>query len=555
MVNIESAQDLLELLQASQGVEELDLSSISYALYARKSTTSEDRQASSVPDQIKECMDKVVIPNDLNTPKIYKDNFSAKVAGTRDDFKNLIKDIENGRINGLIAWHPDRLSRNMKEAGEIIDLVDRGLIKDLRFATFTFENTPAGKMLLGITFVIAKQYSEHLAESVDRGNKRAVEDGEFIGKYKHGYVVNERREFEPDSYGFTLVKHMFEMALEGKAQKEILAWINDQSYRVQKRPGGEYVEHTWDKDDVSKLLKDPHYVGVHKWGKTLVNLTDRYDFEPMISVHDFFKINKIDSLQSDKVLAIRHPRVRDTRAKLLNGMIYCADCGNTMSSMVVDKRDKVTNEITSSRYYYRCETENCHVRGKSARAGLVIGSAQEFLEQYLFVTKSNYTEYVKKAKEEARKQSVRLDSTISGLKTLIANKQNSYDKTKEIIISDPKFKEHYDLDKYVKEIANLRSKYEKDIRSRAEIKSSFATFEEYLKLFESTAVILGKIRDMETMDALIRIFFSNFTVQPITKGSYKGATVSYELKEPWKGFVDNGDFVCGGLLQRNPNPF
>jgi hypothetical protein len=35
MVNIESAQDLLELLQASQGVEELDLSSISYALYAR----------------------------------------------------------------------------------------------------------------------------------------------------------------------------------------------------------------------------------------------------------------------------------------------------------------------------------------------------------------------------------------------------------------------------------------------------------------------------------------------------------------------------------------
>lgn len=137
MVNIESAQDLLELLQASQGVEELDLSSISYALYARKSTTSEDRQASSVPDQIKECMDKVVIPNDLNTPKIYKDNFSAKVAGTRDDFKNLIKDIENGRINGLIAWHPDRLSRNMKEAGEIIDLVDRGLIKDLRFATPT----------------------------------------------------------------------------------------------------------------------------------------------------------------------------------------------------------------------------------------------------------------------------------------------------------------------------------------------------------------------------------------------------------------------------------
>lgn len=86
----------------------------------------------------------------------------------------------------------------MKEAGVIIDLVDRGLIKDLRFATFTFENNPAGKMLLGITFVMAKQYSEHLSESVDRGNKRAIEDAEFIGKFKHGYILDSNRFFQPD---------------------------------------------------------------------------------------------------------------------------------------------------------------------------------------------------------------------------------------------------------------------------------------------------------------------------------------------------------------------
>ena len=162
------------------------LKPVRYGLYARKSTTSEDRQASSIEDQIKECVDKVITPNGLNVKKIYKESFSAKIADIRDEFNKLIDDIENGRIDGLIAWHPDRLSRNMKEAGVIIDLVDRGLIKDLRFATFTFENNPAGKMLLGITFVMAKQYSEHLSESVDRGNKRAIEDAEFIGKFKHG---------------------------------------------------------------------------------------------------------------------------------------------------------------------------------------------------------------------------------------------------------------------------------------------------------------------------------------------------------------------------------
>ena len=107
----------------------------------------------------------------------------------------------------------------MKEAGVIIDLVDRGLIKDLRFATFTFENNPAGKMLLGITFVMAKQYSEHLSESVDRGNKRAIEDAEFIGKFKHGYILDSNRFFQPDPKNFTKVKHMFELALNGKSQR------------------------------------------------------------------------------------------------------------------------------------------------------------------------------------------------------------------------------------------------------------------------------------------------------------------------------------------------
>lgn len=175
---------------------------------------------SSIEDQIDDCYEKVIIPNKLNIVKTYQASFSAKVADLRDDFNAMIKEVESGNIDGVVAWHPDRLSRNMKEAGAIIDLVDRGLIRDLKFATFNFENTPAGKMLLGITFVIAKDYSDHLSESVNRGNRRAVEDGEFIGKFKHGYVLDSNRYFLPDPLNFAKVEHMFEMALGGKSQKD-----------------------------------------------------------------------------------------------------------------------------------------------------------------------------------------------------------------------------------------------------------------------------------------------------------------------------------------------
>ena len=165
-------QQLLELLQAGlpEDVAKVDTSTVRYGLYARKSTTSEDKQASAIPDQIRECLDVVVVPNGLNVVKIYKESMSAKYPDAREEFSNMIRDIQMGRIDGVIAWHPDRLSRNMKDAGAIIDLVDRNAIRDLKFKTFTFENTPAGKMLLGITFVMAKQDSEHQGESVGRCN-------------------------------------------------------------------------------------------------------------------------------------------------------------------------------------------------------------------------------------------------------------------------------------------------------------------------------------------------------------------------------------------------
>jgi len=63
-------------------------------------------------------------------------------------------------------------------------------------------------------------------------------------------------------------------------------------------------------------------------------------------------------------------------------------------------RDKETKEIKNGRYYYKCETEGCELEGKSARAGVVLKAAQEFFANYLFVTKSNYAEFIERAKKD-----------------------------------------------------------------------------------------------------------------------------------------------------------
>ena len=73
MADHANPQKLLELLQAGQpkAPGDVDTATLRYALYARKSTTSEDRQASSIEDQIKECMEKVAMPNGLTVVKFY----------------------------------------------------------------------------------------------------------------------------------------------------------------------------------------------------------------------------------------------------------------------------------------------------------------------------------------------------------------------------------------------------------------------------------------------------------------------------------------------------
>jgi hypothetical protein len=64
----------------------------------------------------------------------------------------MIKAIEKKEAEGIIAWAPDRLARNSIDCGQIIYLLDTGVIKDLTFSTWTFENNSQGKFMLQIMF-------------------------------------------------------------------------------------------------------------------------------------------------------------------------------------------------------------------------------------------------------------------------------------------------------------------------------------------------------------------------------------------------------------------
>jgi site-specific DNA recombinase len=152
-----------------------------YVIYARKSTEDEKRQVQSISDQLDLCK-KFAKEHGLNVVDVRWEEKSAMLAGKREVFTDILDTIAKGVMyDSIIAWHPDRLSRNMKESGEILDLLDNEKIKDLKFVSYTFVNDAAGKMSLSILFAMAKEFSDKLSVDTKRGIRRKIQEGKYCG--------------------------------------------------------------------------------------------------------------------------------------------------------------------------------------------------------------------------------------------------------------------------------------------------------------------------------------------------------------------------------------
>src|SRR3972149_5531581 len=75
-----------------------------FFLYARKSTDVEDKQVLSIEAQITE-LRAFTKQNNLNVIETFIEKQSAKIPG-RPIFGEMIKRIEKGEADGILAWHP-----------------------------------------------------------------------------------------------------------------------------------------------------------------------------------------------------------------------------------------------------------------------------------------------------------------------------------------------------------------------------------------------------------------------------------------------------------------
>ena len=86
----------------------------------------------------------------LEVVEIKKESHSAKEAGQRPVFNEIVEEIKEGKFNGILTWAADRISRNAGDLGRIVDLMDSGKLHDIRTFSQRFSNNPNEKFLLMI---------------------------------------------------------------------------------------------------------------------------------------------------------------------------------------------------------------------------------------------------------------------------------------------------------------------------------------------------------------------------------------------------------------------
>ncbi len=544
-----TTKDLISLLfpvKETRPVEE----TTRYVIYARKATESTEKQVKSVEDQIAECVEKAkhLKLNIVGQP--LSENGSAKIPDNRPVFTEMLNDLRKGKYTGILAWHPDRLSRNMREAGEVIDMLDTGIIKDLKFVSFSFENNPSGKMLLGITFVMSKEYSDKLSQDVMRGNIRRVTEGKTLNVAKYGYVRDKDSRQLPDGDNFTKMQQAWAMRLEGIPLETIADRLNELEITVAKKREGENRKPVkFSKKNLSVMFKDPFYAGVFTHGDVAyADLTElQPDFVPMVSVDNFVKIN-IAKLRGSK--ANRHLiRVRDKPdADMARGIIICGYCNEPYHSGITTR--KKNGVVIRRGYYYRCENPECpKTKNRLEPARYIVKGAHEILKDIkIKVEKAVYDHY---KEEMARVISVKnkaLDTHRRALQKAKENQEKRRDDIKQLILDTSRTPDNElirtSYTKDLKDTEEIINRIESDLhevaRNKIENKEVILSYEKFLEHFKNLASRLEGTPTMEEIDFTIRKIFSNIVIKD-------HEVLSYQLNSPFKEFEEKG-FVTFGRV-------
>jgi len=312
---------------------------IKYFAYVRKSSERDEKQKLSIPAQIDRLNEQF---GHLDI-EIIEEKGSAFKPHNRPLFAGMLERIRKKERTGLIAWHPDRLSRNEIDAGSLTYMLRMGVIEDLKLATYHFENTPEGIWMLQMALSQSQYESAKKSPAVKRGLLKKAQMGVYpapapIGYLNDKYAEKGSKTILPDPERFDTVRKMFDLMLGGNHNPKAVLEIATNEWGLRTKKGKPLSRST-----AYTMFENPLYYGEFEYPK---NSGTWYKgiHKPMITKEEYDRIQEILGKKS-------RPR-RQKHTFAYRGPINCGSCGAMITAEKKTKRQK--NGNVHHYVYYHC---------------------------------------------------------------------------------------------------------------------------------------------------------------------------------------------------------
>ena len=193
------------------------------ALYIRVSTDSQFEEGYSVDAQ-KEKLEQYCKLKDIEKYEFYIDGGWSGSNIDRPEMKRMMNEIIEKKIESVIVYKLDRLSRSQKDT--VFLLEDVFIPNNCNFISLN-ENfdttTPYGKAMIGILSVFAQLERENIRERTRMGMYERVKSGLWMGggRIPFGYDYDPSKDILVPNEHAEEVKQIFELYTQGYSSYEL----------------------------------------------------------------------------------------------------------------------------------------------------------------------------------------------------------------------------------------------------------------------------------------------------------------------------------------------
>ena len=324
---------------------------IRVAIYVRVSTQEQAKEGYSIGEQT-DRLKKFCEAHDWLVVNVYTDAGHSGADTNRPALQSMLSDIRSGKIDKVLVYKLDRLSRSQKDTLTLIE--NEFLPHNTDFESMSEKldtSTPQGRLFLGILAAFAQLEREVIKERMSMGIAARIKEG----KWKGGGHVPFGYDYEPsldklvvNEWESMIVKEIYDMYLQGIKINSISNKLDEIGHALKNGKS--------DPRRIKYILSNKTYCGYIKqkedWIKGL--------HDAIIDESSYETVEKMLKETHERYMASGYKAESTTVTSYLGGFLHCSRCGARYSRV----KYKLANKDW-------CYIYSCYSRSKKSKHMIV----------------------------------------------------------------------------------------------------------------------------------------------------------------------------------------